>query len=226
MIGIGWTEMLVIGVVALIFIGPKELPALMQRLGKAVASIRRMGSEFQREINRSAGLDQVTDLRRSITEPLKKTTAEIRREFNSMTATGVKPSGVLKPADPKAESVVTEIRAAAGLEAPAAPIKSGPVMTGPSPSAAKSARVKAPPRVRAAPTTPVVTADLPPVAPAAARKTPRKIAAKAVESPAPIEALAPVKEPAKPKPPAPKPPVKAKHAAKAKAKARPRPAKS
>ena len=87
MLGVGWTEMLVIGVVALIVIGPKDLPVVMRRLGKVVGTIRRMGSEFQREINKTTGLDQITDLRRSITEPLKKTADEITREFNKpMTA--------------------------------------------------------------------------------------------------------------------------------------------
>src|SRR6201999_1878846 len=105
---------------ALIVIGPKELPALMQKMGRAIGTIRRMGQEFQREINRSTGLDTITDIRKSITEPLKKTSAEIAREFNVMTPSGTpKPSGVIKPADPKAESVVKEIRAAAGVPAPA-----------------------------------------------------------------------------------------------------------
>jgi Tat protein translocase TatB subunit len=72
MIGIGWLEMLVIGVVALIVIGPKELPSLMQKMGRAIGTIRRMGQEFQREINRSTGLDTITDIRKSITEPLKR----------------------------------------------------------------------------------------------------------------------------------------------------------
>jgi sec-independent protein translocase protein TatB len=79
MFGIGWTEMLVLGVVALIVIGPKDLPVLMNRLGKAVSAIRRMGTEFQREINKTTGLDQITDLRRSITEPLKQTQQTARR---------------------------------------------------------------------------------------------------------------------------------------------------
>ena len=46
------------------------------------------GQDFQREINKSTGLDTVTDLRKSITEPLKKTTAEIRKEFNAIGADG------------------------------------------------------------------------------------------------------------------------------------------
>ena len=78
MFGVGWTEMLLIGVVALVVIGPKDLPVVMNRLGKVVATIRRMGNEFQQELNKTTGLDQLTDLRRSITEPLKQ-----RRSSNS-----------------------------------------------------------------------------------------------------------------------------------------------
>ena len=46
MLGLGWTEMLVIGVVALIVIGPKDLPVVMNRVGKIIGQIRRMGSEL------------------------------------------------------------------------------------------------------------------------------------------------------------------------------------
>ncbi|QQR40819.1 Sec-independent protein translocase protein TatB [Devosia rhizoryzae] len=120
MLGLGWTEMLVIGVVALIFIGPKDLPVVMNRVGKVVGQIQRMGREFQREINKSTGLDEVRNLRNSITAPLKQTADEIRREFNTMNKDGTQsPSGVIKPSDPKVESVADEIRAKAGM--PAAP---------------------------------------------------------------------------------------------------------
>ncbi len=97
MLGVGWTEMLVIGVVALIVIGPKELPALMHRIGKFAGTIRRMGQDFQRELNKTTGLDEVKNLRASITAPLKATTDAIRKEFNTTTSTGaVQPSGVLQ----------------------------------------------------------------------------------------------------------------------------------
>lgn len=119
MFGLGWTEMLVIGVVALIVIGPKDLPVLMNRMGKFVSSIRKMGSEFQREINKASGLDQITDLRKSITEPLKQTATEIRKEFNKpLAGGGVEPSGIIKPKDPKAESVVAEIHEKVGMTPP------------------------------------------------------------------------------------------------------------
>ena len=155
MLGLGWTEMLVIGVVALIVIGPKDLPVVMGRVGKFAGQIRRMGNEFQREINKTTGLDEVRNLRNSITAPLKKTSDEIRRDFNAMTPTGAKPSGAIKPADPAAESVVDEIRAAAGITSPAV-ASTSPVATPLPPTQIVEAPVQATP----APTAPVTTTEL------------------------------------------------------------------
>ncbi|MET3925504.1 Sec-independent protein translocase protein TatB [Devosia sp. 2618] len=191
MLGLGWTEMLVIGVVALIVIGPKDLPVVMNRVGKIIGQIRRMGSEFQREINKTTGLDEVRNLRNSITTPLRKTSEEIRKEFNAMTPTGPKPSGLIKPKDPAVESVVDEIKAQAGMvpaktadqvaaEAgfkPAGPApkaskatvakkpaatKAAPVKAAKKPAEPKVAALKAP-RAKAAPTSPVTKSDLPPL---------------------------------------------------------------
>jgi len=116
MLGLGWTEMLVIGVVALIFIGPKDLPMVMGRIGKVIGQVQRMGREFQREINRSTGLDEVRNLRTSITSPLKQTADEIRKDFNSIGKDGKEsPSGAIKPTDPGKESVVEAIQQQAGM---------------------------------------------------------------------------------------------------------------
>jgi len=116
MLGLGWTEMLVIGVMALIFIGPKDLPVVMGRVGKVIGQVQRMGREFQREINKTTGLDEVRNLRSSITSPLKKTADEIRKDFNSIGKDGTEsPSGALKPTDPKEESVVEAIQQQVGM---------------------------------------------------------------------------------------------------------------
>jgi sec-independent protein translocase protein TatB len=193
MLGIGWTEMLVIGVVALIVIGPKDLPMLMKRVGQFAGSIRRMGSEFQREINKSTGLDEIKSLRTSITAPLKKTADEIKREFNTMTPTGgVKPSGALKPADPKVENVTDAIKEKAGMTPAAA------AMT----TAVTSAVAAKEETAKAAETVPPVKGKRPGAAdvegkaaepkPAPRRKSRAK--SDAAASPAPIEAIAPVKD--------------------------------
>ncbi len=126
MFGVGWTEMLLIGIVALVVIGPKDLPVVMNRLGKVVATIRRMGGEFQRELNKTTGLDQITDLRRTITEPLKQTAAEITREFNKpLEGGGTAPTGIIAPKTPGAQSVVAEIHEKAGM-APPDPVQATP----------------------------------------------------------------------------------------------------
>lgn len=120
MLGLGWTEMLVIGVVALIFIGPKDLPVVMGRIGKVIGQVQRLGREFQREINKTTGLDEVRNLRTSITSPLKKTADEIRKDFNAIGKDGKEqPTGALKPTDPNTESVVEAIQQQAGI----APVK-------------------------------------------------------------------------------------------------------
>lgn len=211
MLGFGWTEMLLIGIVALVVIGPKELPTVMNRIGKFAATIRRMGSDFQRELNKTTGINEIANLRNSVTAPLKATADAIRKEFNTTTATGdVQPSGALKPADPKAESVVDEIKAAAGI-APAAAALKGPAnpltpeaaakfraaeaakaaepatsAESPAPPETKPARVRAAraPKVAApAVSPPVAVEDIPPAKPARAKKP--------IESPAPVEAIAP-----------------------------------
>ncbi|MBE7731739.1 Sec-independent protein translocase protein TatB [Devosia faecipullorum] len=116
MLGLGWTEIMVIGVVALIFIGPKDLPVVMSKVGKVVGQIQRMGRDFQREINKTTGLDEVRSLRNSITNPLKQTADEIRKEFNAIGKDGQqKPSGALAPTDPKVESVADAIKEKAGM---------------------------------------------------------------------------------------------------------------
>jgi sec-independent protein translocase protein TatB len=61
MFDIGWSELLVIGIVALIVIGPKELPGALRTLGMWMAKIRRMAAEFQgqfQEAMREAEIDQ------------------------------------------------------------------------------------------------------------------------------------------------------------------------
>ena len=212
MLGVGWTEMLVIGVVALIVIGPRELPALMHKIGKFAGVIRRMGQDFQRELNKTTGLDEVKNLRASITAPLKATTDAIRKEFNTTTASGqVQPSGVLKPADPKVESVVDEIKAAAGMKPAALPLTAAAAAAPSAQTAMKDAVSKRMSEIEAAKVGPVtakpvrVKAAAKTVAvatvPAKPKATPKKaVAKKAVESPAPVEAIAPAKKPAVKKP--------------------------
>ncbi|WP_196258387.1 Sec-independent protein translocase protein TatB [Pelagibacterium limicola] len=122
MLGLGWSEMLVIAAVALIVVGPKDLPMLLRNVGRMMGSVRRMSNEFRREIDKAIAADEFKEAQKAISDPLKKTSAEISREFNTMRDGKVLPSGKIKPSDPAKESVVDEIRAQAGI-APTLPEK-------------------------------------------------------------------------------------------------------
>jgi len=68
---IGWAELLVIAIIALVVVGPKDLPRLVRMVGKAIAHLRTMGRELQAsfdELSREAELD------------------ELRREVNALRA--------------------------------------------------------------------------------------------------------------------------------------------
>lgn len=62
MLDIGWSELVLIGVVALIVVGPKDLPRMFHALGRVTAKARGMAREFQRAMDdaaKSSGLDEV-----------------------------------------------------------------------------------------------------------------------------------------------------------------------
>ena len=66
MFDIGWTELVVIGVVALIAIGPKELPGALRALGQWMGKIRRMAGEFQGHFNEAMREAEMADLKKQV----------------------------------------------------------------------------------------------------------------------------------------------------------------
>jgi sec-independent protein translocase protein TatB len=66
MFDIGWTELLVIGVVALIVVGPKDLPKMFKTLGQMTAKARNMAREFQRAMEDAADASGVKDVARDL----------------------------------------------------------------------------------------------------------------------------------------------------------------
>ena len=61
-------KLLVIGVVALIVIGPKELPRVLRQVGQAIAKLRRMASEFQGQFMDAMKEAELDDLRKEATK--------------------------------------------------------------------------------------------------------------------------------------------------------------
>ena len=68
MFDISWGKLVIIGVVALIFIGPKELPMVLRTVGQWMSKIRRMASEFQGQFQEAMRDAEMADLKKSVDE--------------------------------------------------------------------------------------------------------------------------------------------------------------
>jgi sec-independent protein translocase protein TatB len=68
---LSWSELLIVGVAALVIIGPKDLPAMFRELGRFTAKLRSMGREFNRAMESAARESGVKD----VTDDLRKATS-------------------------------------------------------------------------------------------------------------------------------------------------------
>jgi sec-independent protein translocase protein TatB len=66
MFDISWTEFLLIGVVALIVIGPKELPAVLRTLGQYTRKVRSMAADFQNQFQEAMREAEMADLKKQV----------------------------------------------------------------------------------------------------------------------------------------------------------------
>jgi sec-independent protein translocase protein TatB len=135
MFDIGWSEIVVIAVVALIAIGPKELPAVLRTVGQYMGKIRRMASEFQgqfQEAMREAEMadlkkhvDEMTDAAKGLTDfdPL----ASVKKEVDSFAADPLATSEAAK-ASPEAAApdVPAPVSADAAIPPPSPEIAIAP----------------------------------------------------------------------------------------------------
>jgi len=76
MFDIGWGELVVIGIVALIAIGPKELPTVLRTLGQYMGKVRRMASEFQGQFQEAMREAELVELKKQA-EDLKSSVSDL-----------------------------------------------------------------------------------------------------------------------------------------------------
>jgi sec-independent protein translocase protein TatB len=89
MFDISWTEFLLIGIVALIVIGPKELPGVLRTLGQWTRKVRSMAGDFQNQFQEAMREAEMADLKKQVDDmahdlkdfdPLK----EVRTDVEAM----------------------------------------------------------------------------------------------------------------------------------------------
>lgn len=178
MFDLAWSEIALIGVVALIVIGPKDLPGAIRGVAQMLGKARRMAGEFQTHVDemvREAKLDevkreidqfktnvqnevykatQVDELKRDIVDPLKDTMRDLERPFDQPAPAAATPVDGTAPAPtPEPASTAEHAAPAAVAEPPAL------ATAEPAPAAAPAAAL-AEPAVPAAP--PAAPAFIPP----------------------------------------------------------------
>ena len=130
MFDIGWSELLVIAAVALIVIGPKELPGVLRSVGHWMGKIRRMASDFQSQFNEAMREAEMSDLKKHA-DDLNQNVKSLTSDFDPYgIARDVEASVTGTPstttATPASDTSATPATSAADLPPPAEPTPAEP----------------------------------------------------------------------------------------------------
>lgn len=107
MFDVGWSELVVIGVVALVVIGPKELPGVIRNVGRAVGKLRTMAGDFRAQFDEA--------MREADLQDVQKTFTDAKDTAMGAYSAATNPVGAIK--DEIASSVTSINESAKSLEA-------------------------------------------------------------------------------------------------------------
>ena len=124
MFDIGWSEFVLIAVVALIAIGPKELPGVLRMIGQWMGKARKMAAEFQGQFQEAMREAEMADLKKSFDEVREAasgfTSNNIMTSLQKDVSSALNIADIDKPAEAKVAEA-TEAIATPAIEPPAAP---------------------------------------------------------------------------------------------------------
>jgi sec-independent protein translocase protein TatB len=131
MFDIGFSELLVIGVVALIVIGPEKLPRMARTVGHLAGRLQRYVADVKADINREIELEELRKMRDSMQEAASSFETSVQSELNK-TETDLNKSVEAVVGDLNTETKSAETKAAESQ--PATPATPNPSEIGPEPS--------------------------------------------------------------------------------------------
>ena len=117
MFDIGFSEMMVIAVLALIVIGPERLPRVARTLGHLAGRLQRYVADVKADINREVELDELRKMRDSMQQAASSFQSSVNEEISKASAEVSKVEGELNAA-------------AASLDKPASPVEAPKIEPG------------------------------------------------------------------------------------------------
>jgi sec-independent protein translocase protein TatB len=120
MFDIGWSEIALIAVVALIAIGPKELPGVLRMVGQWMGKARKMAAEFQGQFQEAMREAEMADLKKTFDE-VKEAAAGIVSGDNVMTSLQKDVGNALHIGDIDKPAISATETPATSIDAPAMP---------------------------------------------------------------------------------------------------------
>jgi sec-independent protein translocase protein TatB len=145
MLDIGWSELLVIAIVAIVVVGPKDLPKMMRTVGVYAGKLRRAAADFQRQFNEAMAESEAEEVRKNL-ESIRSGIGDFKAEADKPLMTG-EPARTALGAPPldaqPAEEPANPKRAPRAKRAPAKSKKAVAKKTATKTASAKRATAKA-----------------------------------------------------------------------------------
>jgi len=173
MLDVGWTEILVIAIVLIIVVGPKDLPQMLRTFGRMMSKMRGMASDFRQQFDEALREADLEDVKKTIGEaqklnplntirdavnPLRQMGNDIKADLQKTTSSVSSSSSAANPVDSVSNAPVA-VPSEAQKPASTEPVATVPLKAGPtrktaaktsSTNAAKTAKPrKAPAKVEA-----------------------------------------------------------------------------
>lgn len=118
MFDIGFSELMVIGIVALLVIGPERLPKVARTLGHLLGRAQRYVNDVKSDINREIQLDELKKLQTQVTESARALEDSVRKEYDSAR------SAVESPVNAAVAELQASTQPVAEAQPPAPPLAS------------------------------------------------------------------------------------------------------
>ncbi|MCQ1572612.1 Sec-independent protein translocase protein TatB [Neorhizobium galegae] len=146
MFDIGWTELLVIAIVLIVVVGPKDLPPMLRAFGKMTTNLRKMAGDFRSQFDEALKESELDDVRKTISDAQRlNPTNALRDAINPLRQMGQEIRADLQKATQMPTSAVseTDIEARQAVEGTSS-IEAAPEVPANFPSAAPASSTPAP----------------------------------------------------------------------------------